>query len=147
MIEEVIVMRKANRAGGWNLLEGVLKKLKNGKNANINKKGISGWTALHFAVELKKLSVVKVLLDRNADVNLRSNGSFTPFHLALILRNFDAALLLLNSNKISQVNLEAAVMNEGKETALAYARRREVEASQTNWRTIINALQAAGATK
>jgi ankyrin repeat protein len=148
MVEEVTNKKNTDLGYGWDLLEEVLENLKNGSNATINNQGVDNWTALHLAVELKNLNIVKALLDRKADVNLLSNLSYTPFHLALIIGNFNAALLLLESKKITPANLEAAVIGNPKITALAYARGEEAKGiNQANWQAIIKELKAAGATK
>jgi ankyrin repeat protein len=149
MIQEATKMKIASPNVGWELLEDVLKDLKNGNNTTISKKDKDGWTALHLAIWLGNVDIIQALLDSNADANLQSNDSLTSFHVAFITDSFDAALLLLNSNKISQANLEAAPDGLGKITALAYAQTEEAKggANQARWQAIINALQARGINK
>jgi hypothetical protein len=151
MIQEAVDMENANPGLGFDLLEEVLKDLKNSNNTTINKQDNKNLTALHYAAWLKKPGIVQALLDRNADTNLQANDSFTPFHVALATDSFDNALLLLNSNKMSKANLEAAVFDMGRSkiTALAHAEKAEAigDADQANWQAVINALKAAGAKK
>jgi ankyrin repeat protein len=152
MIQEATDMKIANPNVGWELLEDVLKDLKNGNNTTVNKKNSNNdMTALHYAAWLGAPDIVQALLDGNADPNPIDSDSYTPFHITLTKSSFDNALLLLNSNKMSQANLEAAVIviRKGTVTALAYAQEEEAigDADQANWQAVINALKVAGAKK
>jgi ankyrin repeat protein len=150
MIQEAINKTKAIPGKGFELLEEVLKDLKNDNNTTIDKQNNTKLTAIHFAAWSGKADIVQALLDRNADINLQADNSFTPLHVALLTKQFNTALLLLSSNKMSQANLEAAVMKKGAVTALAYAQEEEAtgDASQkADWQAVINALKAAGAKK
>jgi ankyrin repeat protein len=150
MIQEAINIQKIKPGEGFELLEEVLKDLKNGNTTTINKQGKDNATALYYAADLRKLDIVQALLSRNADPDLVDSYSWSPLHIAILRKSFDIALLLLSSNKISKANLEAAVMNNNSATALAYAQEKAAngDASQkANWQAIVNALQAAEATK
>jgi ankyrin repeat protein len=150
MIDEAINFKKANPGRGFELLEQVLKDLKDGNSTTINKQGKDNMTALHFAVRLGSPHIVKALLDRNADPNLQAIGSYTPFHVALYRQFPDLALLILHSNRMNKANLEAPIMGDyGGITALAYAKTEAAQgnANQADWQAVINALEAAEVTK
>lgn len=53
-----------------------------GNGADINAKGLGGWSALHFAVLFNRLQIVELLLERKADVNSQANDRKTPLHIA-----------------------------------------------------------------
>lgn len=50
--------------------------------ADVNQSGLSGWTALHFAVLFYHEEIVTYLLSKEADVNCTTSNKLTPLHLA-----------------------------------------------------------------
>jgi hypothetical protein len=150
MIKEVIDAKNINPTQGYELLENVLEGLAKGKKTTINDQTSDGYTALHLAVELNKVSkvsIIKVLLDENADVNLKLSDSLTPFHLALLTDNLDVALLLLKSKKITTANLEAAVVHGDTALTLAQEEVKKANTKQAEWQAIIKELQDQGINK
>ncbi|MDE3023407.1 MAG: ankyrin repeat domain-containing protein [Pseudomonadota bacterium] len=69
--------------------------------ANINFKDTAGFTPLHWAAELGKTNIVKVLVANRADIN-SSNGGITPLHFAA---NKEIAELLIANG--ANVNAKA----------------------------------------
>uniref|UniRef100_UPI00358DF44C NF-kappa-B inhibitor alpha-like n=1 Tax=Myxine glutinosa TaxID=7769 RepID=UPI00358DF44C len=57
----------------------------------------SGRTALHFAVELHRPTLVEILAKKNADINASTYSGCTPLHLAVGRGAMDLAVMLLAS--------------------------------------------------
>ena len=57
----------------------------------------SGHTALHFAVELRRPTLVELLAKKNADINASTYSGCTPLHLAVGRGAMDLAVMLLAS--------------------------------------------------
>jgi ankyrin repeat protein len=106
---------------------------------------------LHEAAVLGDLDIVKALLERNADPDLESNNSIIPLDISVAYTNFPIMLALINSKKISKANLEKARLKANSKpiTLLAYANLQAAQGGndKASWETIVNALQAAGATQ
>ncbi|NXA87227.1 ANKR7 protein, partial [Melanocharis versteri] len=52
--------------------------------ANHDHRGVSGDTALHFAVMVSSKSLVELLLEHGADINAKNKLGYTPLTLAII---------------------------------------------------------------
>jgi ankyrin repeat protein len=50
--------------------------------ADVNAKGMTGWTALHQAAMFGHKKIVELLIAKGADVNAKNNGGKTPLDLA-----------------------------------------------------------------
>ncbi|XP_036371410.1 26S proteasome non-ATPase regulatory subunit 10-like isoform X2 [Octopus sinensis] len=77
------------------------------------KDGLSGWTALHWAVRRNHLQAVEILLSRGSEVNPRDEGGRTPLHFACWWGSLHTVDLLLGHNGI-----EANVINNDGDTPL-----------------------------
>jgi ankyrin repeat protein len=67
-----------------------------GKNIDIERRGVSEWTALHNAVESGSLEALKLLLSHGADVNALTEESWTPLHAAAWNGRTEITKLLLS---------------------------------------------------
>jgi ankyrin repeat protein len=67
--------------------------------ASIDSVDIAGRTALHCAVESRKLEVVRVLLERGADAKRKDANGMSVLHLA-VDKGYEDIVLLLIENKI-----------------------------------------------
>uniref|UniRef100_H3DG45 Nuclear factor of kappa light polypeptide gene enhancer in B-cells inhibitor, epsilon n=1 Tax=Tetraodon nigroviridis TaxID=99883 RepID=H3DG45_TETNG len=86
------------------------------KGANLNiQEGTSGKAPLHFAVELRDITTVKLLLSRGANVDPAMFNGCTPLHLAVGRR--DAAI----ANILCQSGADMMLRNVEDETALDLA--------------------------
>lgn len=77
--------------------------------------GTSGKAPLHFAVELRDVASVKLLLSRGADVDAAMFNGCTPLHLAVGRR--DATI----ANILCQSGADTMLRNVEDETALDLA--------------------------
>ncbi|XP_003971845.1 NF-kappa-B inhibitor epsilon [Takifugu rubripes] len=94
------------------------------KGANLNiQEGTSGKTALHFAVELRDITSVKLLLSRGANVDTAMFNGCTPLHLAVGRRDASIATILCQSGADTMLrNMEdetALDLADGNEDILA----------------------------
>lgn len=80
-----------------------------------SQEGTSGKTALHFAVELRDITSVKVLLSGGANVDTAMFNGCTPLHLAVGRR--DASI----ANILCQSGADTMLRNMEDETALDLA--------------------------
>lgn len=80
-----------------------------------SQEGTSGKTALHFAVELRDITSVKLLLGRGANVDTAMFNGCTPLHLAVGRR--DASI----ANILCQSGADTMLRNMEDETALDLA--------------------------
>ncbi|CAK75771.1 unnamed protein product (macronuclear) [Paramecium tetraurelia] len=62
---------------------------------NIDCKGLDDWTALHHAVNNRRVGIVKLLLDSKANPNLCTLMKRTPLHLACLRRSLEIVKLLV----------------------------------------------------
>ncbi|XP_029965755.1 NF-kappa-B inhibitor epsilon [Salarias fasciatus] len=86
------------------------------KEADLNiQEGTSGKTALHFAVELRDIALVKLLLSRGANVDAAMFNGCTPLHLAVGRQDAPIANLLCQSGA------DTMLRNMEDETALDLA--------------------------
>ncbi|CAD8066782.1 unnamed protein product [Paramecium sonneborni] len=63
---------------------------------NIDCKGLDDWTALHHAVNNRRVKIVKLLLDSKANPNLCTQMKSTPLHLACLRRSLEIVKLLVD---------------------------------------------------
>lgn len=56
------------------------------------------WTALHAAVSINSIELVKVLLENGADISKVNSNGHTPLHIAAENNNFEMIQLLLRQN-------------------------------------------------
>lgn len=70
--------------------------------AQVNSKGLNGWTALHVAASKGNVETVRLLLEPrySADVNARTNSQRTPLHLAAMKGHEEVVDLLLTSGAL-----------------------------------------------
>lgn len=80
-----------------------------------SQEGTSGKTALHFAVELRDITSVKLLLSRGANVDTAMFNGCTPLHIAVGRR--DASI----ANILCQSGADTMLRNMEDETALDLA--------------------------
>ncbi|CAD8062818.1 unnamed protein product [Paramecium sonneborni] len=66
---------------------------------NVDCKGLDDWTALHHAINNRRVGIVKLLLDSNANPNLCTQMKSTPLHLACLRRSLEIVKLLVK-NKV-----------------------------------------------
>jgi len=73
-------------------------KILDNHKADINAKGESGWTALHYAASNGHHSVVEYLVNRKADINAQAGGcpSGTPLHCASYYGHLNIIEYLIN---------------------------------------------------
>ncbi|CAD8149358.1 unnamed protein product [Paramecium pentaurelia] len=62
---------------------------------NIDCKGLDDWTALHHAINSRRVGIVKLLLDSKANPNLSTQMKSTPLHLACLRRSLEIVQILL----------------------------------------------------
>ncbi|MBH5362450.1 MULTISPECIES: ankyrin repeat domain-containing protein [unclassified Wolbachia] len=65
------------------------------KGADIETKGIDGYTPLHLAVKYGRLEVAKFLIEKRANVDNKGNGGHTPLHYAVLNGHLEVAKLLI----------------------------------------------------
>ena len=63
--------------------------------ADVNAKGSTGWTALHFAARKNSLDVAKLLIERGADMHAKADDDWTALHVATWDNSLDVAKLLI----------------------------------------------------
>lgn len=80
-----------------------------------SQEGTSGKTALHFAVELRDIASVKLLLSKGANVDTTMFNGCTPLHLAVGRQ--DATI----ANILCQAGADMMLRNMEDETALDLA--------------------------
>lgn len=97
--EKNSILHEAIRSGNINTLKMLLKGNKK-LNLDVNAKNHAGYTALHIAVELNRIEMVKYLKDKAADVNEVNNNMRTPLHLAALSGNVSLFDTLLRCNRI-----------------------------------------------
>jgi ankyrin repeat protein len=89
LIELVFSLDRSGDPQGMALMKQLI-----AKGANVNAKGKTGMTALYAAVSLRKVEVVKALLDAKANPNLTNKKGETPLQLATSKGFEDVAELL-----------------------------------------------------
>jgi ankyrin repeat protein/beta-lactamase regulating signal transducer with metallopeptidase domain len=77
-------------------IEQVKSLIKNG--TNVNTKGNSGRTALHYAAEKGFTDIAELLISEGADVNARNESRGTPLHRAAALDHPEVVKLLIAKN-------------------------------------------------
>lgn len=70
------------------------------KGADIETKGIDGYTPLHLAVKYGRLEVAKFLIEKRANVDNKGNGGHTPLHYAVLNGHLEVAKLLIERGLI-----------------------------------------------
>lgn len=94
-----------------------VKNLLRTKKIDLNESNEFGCTALLFAISLRKIEIVKYLLDEGASINLADSVGRTPLMVAARTRNIELVKLLLNSG--SEINARKhGGLNEAGETAI-----------------------------
>ncbi|XP_044764240.1 putative ankyrin repeat protein RF_0381 [Coccinella septempunctata] len=66
-----------------------------GRNADVNKKSLNGWTPLLQSVRSKSVDMMKILLESGADMEIKSKAVETPLHLAVEYNNLDQVRMLI----------------------------------------------------
>ena len=62
----------------------------------INQKGISGWSAFHWAVFLGHIDLMAEFLNLGAELNSQTDDGWTPLQLAIYKDHMEGTKLLLN---------------------------------------------------
>ncbi|MBI59582.1 hypothetical protein CL657_00010 [bacterium] len=72
------------------------------EDMKLNQSDRFGWTALHHAVAIGNLDVIKQLLDKKVSLNIRNKKGHTPLHVAIMKSRSDIVkILLLEGAKIN----------------------------------------------
>lgn len=75
----------------------------------------TGWSLLHYTVDLNFINITKTILEHGANVNISSNFGWTPLHIAAEAGNTTMVTILLkygacvNSLDDSHVNGQSYV--------------------------------------
>lgn len=130
----------AIRSGNINTLKMLV-----GKNTklklNVNSKNRIGNTALHTAVELSRIDMVKYLKDKGADVNETNNQKRTPLHLAVLNGNVTILETLLKWDKIeidARDNDGASALHIASQLGLEVMVMKLLEKSRQKGKPILN---------
>jgi ankyrin repeat protein len=84
--------------------------LQNQDGADLTLRDHGGQTALHWAVQIYSLQVVKLLLERGANANAQDETGRTPLHFAVKRDNSDIVKLLLEFNSDKNIQNKEGLM-------------------------------------
>ncbi|KAI9738729.1 MAG: hypothetical protein M1834_008234 [Cirrosporium novae-zelandiae] len=84
-------------------------------SADLNSQSSTGWTALHFAAERNRATVVQHLLDKGADINSRTKSGATPLMEAVKSNSHQSLRILF------EFNADATATNKAGESILHIA--------------------------
>jgi len=90
--------------------------------ANINCKGMYGWSPLHLAIKFNQKDIVSLLLNNNADPAIKMDWGNTPLHSAAYKNQIEIAeLVIAEGANINEID------NEGNTALHAAASRGHLE--------------------
>lgn len=86
--------------------------------ADVNLINIYGNNSLHYAVKLKDVEIIRILLESNVDINQVNNDGVSPLRESILTKPFDHASIQLLIEQGADVNQNT----EGGTSILSFAK-------------------------